>query len=280
LGHNFYTRPLLTKDQKTYWLLDRSMCSTSCFEAILGAARSTEQKLDQKLGTTIEAFLRNTLHSHQIPTVSGDYDVDGEHGECDLAVETDDVIVFFEIKKKPFTRRAQAGSNAHVLLDLAESLVAAQAQAGWHEVRLLKHGYLDLDDNGKRYRLELKGRHIERVAVSLLQYGSFQDRIFLTQFLEGTMNASFTSPGASVNKKLSAFNRSLGELRDQLAALYPGQPEIRQPFFHCWFLSVPQLLALLDGVNGPVEFKKALWQTRSIATGAADFYHDLALMRR
>jgi Holliday junction resolvase-like predicted endonuclease len=279
LGHNFYTRPLLTADEETYWLLDRSMCSTSCFEAILGAARSTEQKLDQKLGATIEAFMRETLHSHKIPTVSGDYDVDGEHGECDIVVETDEVIVFFEIKKKPFTRRAQAGSDAHILLDLAESLVAAQAQAGWHEVRLRKHGYVDLDAKGQKYRLELKDRHIERIAVSLLPYGSFQDRIFLKQLLEGTMNVSFTSPAPLVDKKMAALNASLGELREQFATLYLGLTQVRMPFFHCWFLSVPQLLALLDGVTGPAEFKKALWQTRSLATGTADFYYDLAFVR-
>ena len=280
LGHTFYTRPLLTADEKTYWLLDRSMCSTSCFEAILGAARSTEQKLDQKLGATIEAFLRDKFHDHQITTVSGDYDVDREHGECDIVVETEEVIVFFEIKKKPFTRRAQAGSDAHVLLDLAESLVSAQVQAGWHEVRLRKYGYIDLDEKGQKYRLELKGRHIERIAVSLLQYGSFQDRIFLKQLLEGIMNASFTSPDPLVNKKMTALNASLNELRDQFAALHPGQMEVRAPFFHCCFLSVPQLLALLDGVTGPAEFKRTLWQTRGVVTGTADFYYELAFMQR
>lgn len=145
-GHTFYTRPLLSRDGETYCLIDRAMCSATFLEAILGALRLWDKKLDERLGGTIEAFLRSTFHGHQIATVSGDYDVDGEHGECDIVVETSDVIVFFEIKKKPFTRRAQAGSDAHVLLDLADSVVAAQAQAGWHEVRLRKQGYLDLDD--------------------------------------------------------------------------------------------------------------------------------------
>lgn len=50
-------------------------------------------------------------------------------------------------------------------------------------------------------------------------------------------------------------------------------------FFNCWFLSLPQLLILLDGVDGPAGLKSALWQTRAVATGTNDFYHDFAWMR-
>jgi len=94
------------------------------------------------------------------------------------------------------------------------------------------------------------------------------------------MNASFTSPEPAMNNKVKQFNTKLGELRDQFAALHAGKTEVHAPFFHCWFLSIPQLLVLLDGVTGSDEFKKALWQTRSLASGTSDFYHDLSFMRR
>src|SRR5262249_32537483 len=44
-------------------------------------------------------------------------------------------------------------------------------------------------------------------------------------------------------------NATLRELREQLAALHPGETQLDQPFFHCWFLSVPQLLVALDDVR-------------------------------
>jgi hypothetical protein len=43
---------------------------------------------------------------------------------------------------------------------------------------------------------------------------------------------------------------------------------------------VPQLLVLLDGVQGVEAFKQALWKTRHVVTGSADFYYDNAWMRK
>ena len=280
IGHNFFLRPLLSRDHKTYWLLDRSTCAPACLEALFTVLRKSHKDFDGRLGTPIEAFLREQLAAQAIPSLSGTYIVDGEDGQCDIVVETAQTIIFMEIKKKPLTRRAQAGSDAHVLLDLANSLLAAQIQAGWHEVRLRKHGFIELDDKGTKTRLELKGREVERIAVSLMQFGSFQDQILLKQFLEATLHAGFTVNDPSLQKQFSEFNALLAELRGQVAALYPGGTEVNQPFFHCWFLSVPQLLVLLDAVDGPEQFRQALWKTRHLATGSSDFYFDNAFMRK
>ena len=206
--------------------------------------------------------------------------MDGEDGECDIVVETAQTIIFLEIKKKPLTRRAQAGSNAHVLLDLAASLLAAQVQTGWHEVRLRRKGFIDLTANGVTRRLELKGRHIERIAVSLMQFGSFQDRIFLKQFLEGTLHADFSVSDPSLKREFDKLNALLAEIRQQINFLHPGEKALNQPFFHCWFLSLPQLLVLLDGVQDEEAFKTALWKTRHIVTGSSDFYFDLSYMAK
>ena len=280
IGHNFVLRPLLSRDHKTYWLLDRSTCAPACLEALFTVLRKSHKDFDGRRGTPIEAFLREQLAAQAVPTLSGKYVVDGEDGECDIVVETAKTIIFMEVKKKPLTRRAQAGSDAHVLLDLANSLLAAQVQAGWHEVRLRKHGFIELDDNGTKTRLELNGRGVERIAVSLMQFGSFQDQILLKQFLEATLRAGFTANDPSLQKQFSEFNAQLVELREQVSALHPAGTEVNQPFFHCWFLSVPQLLVLLDGVEGAEQFRDALWKTRSLATGTSDFYFENAFMRK
>jgi len=154
------------------------------------------------------------------------------------------------LKKKPLTRRAQAGSDVHILLDIANSLLDAQVQSGWHEARLRIHGYLDLTSPKGTARLELKGRSVERIALSLLQFGSFQDRMLLKQFLEASMTVdTFDMKDPALKSKFDKLNATLHELREQLAALHPGARQLDQPFFHCWFLSVPQLLVALDGVS-------------------------------
>jgi hypothetical protein len=279
-GNTFPARPLLSVDRKIYWLMDRSMCAAGCLEALMAVLRASNKDFDGRLGTPIEAFLRDELLAHGIPSLTGMYVIDGHDGECDIVVETDQNVIFLEIKKKPLTRRAQAGSDAHVLLDLANSLLAAQVQAGWHEARLQKEGFIELSHGGAKSRVDLNGRRVERIAVSLMQFGGFQDRILLKQFLEGTMSASFGVNDPAMQKAFTKFNGLLDELREQLKILHPGESALDQPFFHCWFLSVSQLLVLLDGVQDAEAFRQALWKTRHFVTGSADFYYDNAWMRR
>lgn len=279
-GQDFFRRPLLHQSGRRFVLLDRSVCAPACLEALLSALRSETKNFDDKIGLAVERFLHAEFALHGVPTCGGEYDVGGEHGECDLVIEVPKTVILCEVKKKPLTRRAKAGSDAHLLLDLAGSLLLAQAQAGWHEVRLRRHGHLDLKRYGIVRRLELNEREIERVAVSLFDFGSFQDRILLKQFFETTMNAKFTPVDPGLNKKFDDINKALVEIREQVAALYVGQKEVRQPFFHCWYLSVPQVLVLLDNVTDGASFKSALWSCRHIVTGSSDFYFELSMMRQ
>ncbi len=279
-GHDFFLRPLLYQSGRRFCLLDRSVCAPACLEALLTPLRLELKGVDDKVGLAVERFLEAEFTSHGVRVSVGDYDAGGEHGQCDLVIEAPETVIFAEVKKKTLTRRAKAGSDAHLLLDFAGSLLAAQAQAGWHEVRLRRYNYLNLERAGITTRLELNARGVERVAVSLFDFGSFQDRILTKQFLEATMNASFTPVAASLNKKFKELNESLVAIREQVVALYPGQNEINQPFFNCWFLSVPQMLALLDGVTDGAGFRATLWSCRHIVTGSSDLYFDLSKMRR
>lgn len=281
LGHDSFLRPLLRLDQRTFFWLDRSICAPACLEALLTQLRPFHKNFDQiQLGPAIERFLRKEFLSHGIPTIRGTYRVNGEDGECDLVVETTDTIIFIETKKKALTRSAKAGSDINLILDLTKSLLHAQVQAGWHEVRLRKCDFIELDDHGNKVRLELKGRNIERISVSFLDFGSFQDRILLKCFMEGTLNARFSVNEPSFKKDFDELNNLLQDLEQQVEILWRDQKQKPLPFFHCWFLSVPQLLVLLDGVQGTDAFKRALWQTRHITTGCLDFYFELRNMNR
>ena len=283
-GQDFFLRPLLRDRGRSFVLLDRAACTPACLEALLtplrAAHKAAHKDFDALLGPAIERFLRHEFEARGIPALSGKYQASGGNSDCDLVVETAQTIIFFEVKKKPLTLRARAGSDAHVLVDLANSLLYAQVQAGWHEVRLRSDGFLDLTQDGVRQRLEWRGRHIERVAVSLLDFGSFQDRVMLKQFLEGTLSASFGVNDTTLQEDFAKLNKLLDALRRQTAALHPGQAQMQQPFFHCWFLSVPQVLVLLDGVDGPEALKEALWKTRHVGTGSSDFYFDHAHMKQ
>ena len=210
----------------------------------------------------------------------GDYDIDDEHGECDVVIETGERVVFLELKKKPLTRRARAGWDVDLLLDLTGSLLASQAQAGWHELRLRKYERLELKQVRTSYNLERKGREIERVAISLFDYGGFQDRIFLQHLLETTLDINFSPVDQALNTRFKTINEVLREINTQLIELHVGKEKVEQPFFHCWFLSMPQLLVLIDDVTDAKSFWDNFAQIRHITTGSSDFYYDFSYMKR
>jgi hypothetical protein len=84
----------------------------------------------------------------------------------------------------------------------------------------------------------------------------------------------------TLEKKFAELNSSLDILVQQIEQFKALTEDAIRPFFHCWFLSVPQLMILLDTVTSPESFRDALWMTRHIDTGTSDFYATYAYMRR
>ena len=255
------------------------MCGWGYVEALLTALRPLDPHLDRKVGPAMEKFVEAEFTSHGVEVFSGDYD-EGGHGECDIAVPTPEVLFFLELKKKTLTRRARAGSDAELLLDLAGSLLEAHAQAGWHELRITRAGFLDLMRNGNTHRLSLDGRSIEKIALGMLDFGSFQDRTVLKQFLEATLNANFGSSNPAYDTKFKKLNAGLEEIREQYKTAHAGKAKIINPFFNCWFISIPQLLIILDEVSDPKTFRATLWSYRHMVTGTSDLYFEMSNMRR
>ncbi|HKT28801.1 hypothetical protein [Dyella sp.] len=278
-GADFYLKPLIRRSGGRYLIVDRSMCGWGYLEALMTSLRDHCHEFDKKVGLAVEGFIQAELAGHGVPSVSGSYSLAGEEGECDLVAITSKDLVFMELKKKSLTRRARAGSDADLLLDLAGSLLAAQAQLGWHELRIVQAGSLDLTRDIMRHHLSLDGRGVERVAVGLMDFGSFQDRIMLKHFLEATLRVEFNSKDVSYAKRFKEMNEALGEIREQFSKAYDGKAEVHQPFFNCWFVSVPQLLIFLDEVTGADSFRDTLWRYRHMTYGTCDLYFEVSKIR-
>jgi Holliday junction resolvase-like predicted endonuclease len=278
---DFGFRPLLPWVGDSSLLLDASWCAPAFFEGIAALLRADFKGTDDAIGLAAERFVRSELERHGVHGLAGEYVVDGEDGECDIVVESTRNIVFIEMKKKALTRLARSGSDLEVLVDLSKSLLTAQAQAGWHELRLREKGCLELKGEAGSVELQLGGRDIERVALTLLDYGALQDRVVMDRILRVVVGAKVTASNPSLQGKLDALAASQVELLEQyqvLSAHDAGRKD--QPFFNCWFLSVPQLLVTLDHVKSAEEFVRALWDTRHITFGTGDYYFELASSRK
>lgn len=276
IGHTFYSKPLL-HNAGSYWMVDRAICSLGFLEALFALLRLEDRKFDAAMGLSIETYLINEFAQHGIHCASGKYRVDGKDGECDIVIETEQTIYFLELKKKPLTRNARSGSDIHLLVDLADSLLASQTQAGWHEVRIKKAGYLDLRRGDETERIDLKGRSVEKLAITLLDYGVYQDRILIKNFLEIGLSATFNIPtdvqDEILSKSIDKLNLAFEGWRALNSELF-GPGSITNPFINCWFLSIPQLLLILDGVDTPTSFSQAMVVNRHLVMNTQDFYYE------
>ncbi len=277
----FQSKPLIQLSKDRYLLTNSSFCSPAFYEAIVSELREkVDPKINDKLGEKIEDFIKNEFSIREIEFKSGRYDKSPD--EIDILVEASDTLIFFEVKTKPLTRKAKCGDDLALLVDLSNSLIASQIQINKHEIFIRKNGYISLKDGSI---CELKGKNIERVSMTLLDYGSFQDRTIIFNFLENMLLGEFEAINDlcndDLNQKIGNLNEKLNKFKcqfDELVKLDSTREKNR--FGNCWFLSVPQLLLILDNVNSSDELKNELWRTRHVELGVIDFYKDYGYARQ
>jgi hypothetical protein len=279
-GANFAERPLLLLGDDRYLLLSHSACSPAFIEALLTRLRIAG--IDSDVGYAVEEFLRSELASRNIDIKFGEYSVGKTRGQCDIVIETDRRVIFVEIKKKALTRAARSGFDVAVLTDMVDSMLHATLQSGWHELHLRTHQRLTLEAPHTRQTVELRGRDIERMAISLADYGGLQDRLVVKEVLRSQLLTQYASNSPEFADKIAKVNKKVDELKRLNEQLYilQGKPERWQPFFGCWFLSVPQFLLMLDHVKGAEGFAQELQRTRSFTLGSHDFCYEYCYAKR
>jgi Holliday junction resolvase-like predicted endonuclease len=279
---NFGDRPLLSLDHGRFVLLDQSACSQAFVECLLTRLRSTV--IESDIGDAVENFVRAELRSHGLDVKYGNHGLSAKKrdGECDAVIETENFVIFIEIKKKSLTRAARSGFDVAVLADTTNSMASALLQAGNHELLLRRNGSLRLTAADQAFAIELRGRTVVRIALSLFNYGGFQDRTVLRQVLAAQLWTSYAASNPDRAETLAEVNKKLSKLRKLNEELYAlaGKPAQWHPFHDCWFLSVPQFLILLDEVNRPEDFERELRRTRGMTFGTRDFAYEYCRIRR
>lgn len=273
---NFFARPLICLDDEQLVMADRAICAPAFYEAIATVLRPYDAQTQNRIGIAAERFLLNEMRQRGVSVSYGTYKSSEGEGECDCVIETNNTIIFLELKGKPLTNAAQAGSDVMILLDLFKSLLNATFQANQHDIVLRKDGHIWLSQkDGTQYRLKLNGRRTEKVAVTMLDFGRFQDRTVLTQVLGTLLTATVTPHDPKWRDEFVKLNKKTMALRAQNEELHRLVDVLRQPFMNCWFLSIPQLLVLLDRVNSNDSFETELWRTRHLTTHSLDWYFEM-----
>ena len=275
------SRPLLADGQGGYLLINPAVCAPGVIEALLIPLYKYNQgkgRYEHELGIIVESFIRHEIENRGIVANSGDYKVDGVYGECDVVIETEQRVIFMEVKKKSLTALARGGSDFNILIDLANSSLAALMQSSQHENILRDTGSLTLVNNDIEYTVILNSRSVERFAVTFFDYGRLQHRIVLRQFMDACYRLDFSSVDREHKTKIEKLTSDLSVFRERVQTLLELDPMLkRAPFDHCWFISIPQLLIMLDDVNSNDEFDPLMDVLRHVTNGTMDYYTEYSM---
>lgn len=279
---DFWKKPLIKLGATKFLLVSRSWCAPSYFEAIsmpLRASFKAQKKdLDHELGGQLEKFLQSKLESKGVSFKTGDYDVEGNHGECDLLIESDKAIILIEFKKKVLTGKSKSGIDTNLFIDLSESILDAQFQAGRTEIILREKGSITLiAKGGSTHTINLNGRRIERVALTQLEYGGLHDRSIFKHFLISLLTHTYgthSTDKTTIEKfdKLKAKQDKWVEQYNRLCLIDNDYP--KRPFWDCWFMGLPQLLEVINLSTDNNTFYETFSKTKHITLGTLDWYRE------
>jgi hypothetical protein len=246
-------RPLVRFDGR-YLLPDRLVTGPAFYEAVAAAYRGVlGNAFEEVLGKEgLEGAIHALLAEHGIAYYSGGYA--GSDLECDAAFESDEAIVFVEAKKKGLTRRSLSGEPEKILLDISASILAAHAQVARHELALRSNGSLTFNDGCV---LALNGRKVIRIALTLLDLGSFQDKTVLGKMIHRLMGARLHTTremSKADQRSVEEFNRVADSLLQSYSALNELDDQwIKRERFRLKGYSLSQLIVLLSDVRSADE---------------------------
>ena len=204
-----YTTPLDTTKRNTpefplYKIVDelcalppRGMAARAIFERIYTLLRDAgDPQLENQMADALERMTVEAVSSTgNAPSYAGlKYRTPNQRKreasfELDVADVTPKHLSLLECKKKALTNNARAGNVISAAVDLAHAFLKPLAQMIHHEAELRVNGIKFL--NGQV--LELDGRDIQRIAITMTDHGSMQDRMFLRAILVSLWGARLTA---------------------------------------------------------------------------------------
>ncbi len=268
-------RPLLTNHEKALVRLPRNLSARAVLNAVVKWCEETwpgDKGFDEKLGVVLEEFVRAQFTARGVKVHHGSYADGTVKGECDLVIQTNSHVVFFELKGKVLTRQSRSGDVLKALQDLGDSLARPQAQAMERHAFLKERGMMELTHGEETSIIELGSREVLKVSVTRGELLSLHDRPYVQHFLVAGCLLKFETPNPEQQKLLEVLHGWFADFKD--AAMRAGEYDLSVPlpFNRCWSLSLFQILLLLERTASGDDFVKELLRTARMMTPARDFY--------
>lgn len=281
LSIDFFEKPLI-KYYNNYFLLPSLPWSAPNFyESLVSPLRSfyeneLSKDLDEILGERLEMFIAEMLEKSGVTFIKGgQYKFRNNPAECDFIIESDKSIIIIEVKKKVLTRNSKSGRDYSIILDLSNSLLYSQIQAGKVELLLKENGKILLDSNNSQYTVFLEDKIIKRISLTQFEYGSLHNQIFVEKFFDSLLNGDYVLKNGDehLNKKFGKFIKRSEQFRNQYVQLNKIKEEDFRFFVsRCYFMSLPQLYEILKRSTDNNSFDESLPNNR-LQMGTFDWYY-------
>jgi hypothetical protein len=275
--------PIYRISEGLYVLPPRAIVGRALFERVFTLLREARVKdVENMMGKALELLTAEAvaLTSGRIIAEGEKYKRDGQKKgesppEIDVANETDARLFLFECKSKALTNASRGGNSLNALFDFAKAFLHPLIQANGHEIQLRSGGIEFLDGGG----IDLAGRAVERIAVSMTDHGSMQDRTFLRAILTSLWGARLVAPDAALRAQVNEFNdKYLARIQhgiEKICELSNGPQDrfLRMYLHDCCWLSIDQLFYLC---RRKTDLREALSPLRAISFGTGDIMAELA----
>jgi hypothetical protein len=263
-----------------FTVLNRTWAAPGFPRALIEAIAKKDPDIYSRVGMAQEELIRKLFEELGAEVSSGKYKSRQLNltGDCDAVIETDEAIVLIESKKVGFSMSAREGSVLDIVIDLAESLVKAQFQLAKQEVVLLTHGVLSA--SGKKINWE--GRRIERIVVSLDDFGAIHSPTIARNVLQAFAGASFAASGeltADQKRRIRTLNKNCRQLGEIEMARSELDGEGQHPFWNAWFLPLSFVRYLCSMCGDVPEILEHLKPMRNVVTGQHEIFADLVATR-
>lgn len=253
-------------------------------EAPVSKVNPPPDTLDNTMGAALEhqaaLVVRGVNHDAIIAGRKYRDPLSGKIPEIDVLVETSERIFLIECKKKPLTNLARGGSSLHAIIDLSKALLDMLVQLARHEKVLRSQGRIDFLDGSS---ISLNGRAVEKIAVTMLDHGSLQDRMVISSIVRGLFGRQLLAASSDDQTLLQGVNKTLTDLQAELTSL-AGAAEggdvgelLRVYALGTWWLG-------LDALHYLSRTHRDLWAAlrplRHLTFRTGDMMTEIAYLRR
>ena len=272
--------PLVDLGNGEYYLLSSQFCGYAFCEKMHAELKGElKDSFDASLGVMLEELIRQLLRGKGYAFKHGIYaeGVSGVQTDCDLVMETDRDIFFFEIKKRGLSKGFELVKDVQLLRDLGYGPLRAQVQALKHRLYLKNNSNINLvDENGNQSLLVERGRRINTISICLPEYGFLTIKSVIQKLTECMLYVNYNTYDPSEAHKLNDLNLLADEFKGLAERLDPNHTmNTRTLTFDISFKSFQQFWIALTNSTSKENFLELLRADHYMQSSSLDFYETL-----